>query len=406
MSGSHPQPPERGAVAGNTFEGPAAAQTGPGGTQINHFHPPPLTKRQRRTVVALSIAGAVAVLAGTVLAVRLAGTGSGTQDGNPNAAIPGRAPGTSATQFASAPSFSSLVATPAQSDLPASPSEPRASTTTVTQPPPTAAANPAPGHLYAVAADRQRVRAWSGTGSTWTDIGPAAQDLIAGPAGLFLTDPATGDISHYDGTPGHWTKIGSKGRQFAVAGNRLYAIKEDGAAVMRWDGSPGQWTSIGSSATKLYAGGAGLFATDPATGGINHYNGTGTTPAAWTPVGGPGADFAVDNTHLYGLSTDHTQIHQWTGTADQWQPIGGSATKLYAGGAGLFITDLTTGQILKYNGTPMNWTPIGETGSDLVVDDQTVYRLSADHQTITRWTGHGTEWTTIDTPAAALTATG
>ncbi|MFI9325184.1 hypothetical protein ACIGXI_36170 [Kitasatospora aureofaciens] len=116
MSGSHPQPPDHGAVAGNTFDGPAAAQTGPGGTQINHFHAPPPTKG-RRAVVALSIAGALAVVVGTVLAVRLAGTGSDARD--PNAAS--RVPGTSATQTTPAPALPSPspVAATGQSDLPA-----------------------------------------------------------------------------------------------------------------------------------------------------------------------------------------------------------------------------------------------------------------------------------------------
>lgn len=83
MRGSHSQPPEQGAVAGNTFDGPAAAQTGHGGTQVNHFHASRPTKR-RRTVVVLSIVGAVAVLVGAVLAVRLAGTGSAAPAASPN----------------------------------------------------------------------------------------------------------------------------------------------------------------------------------------------------------------------------------------------------------------------------------------------------------------------------------
>ncbi|MEU6973955.1 hypothetical protein AB0A71_40805 [Kitasatospora aureofaciens] len=102
-------------MAGNTFDGPAAAQTGPGGTQINHFHAPPPAKG-RRTVVALSIVGALAVIVGTTLAVRLAGTGSDAQDRDPVAAT--HAPGPSATQ-APALSSPSPVAATGQSDLPA-----------------------------------------------------------------------------------------------------------------------------------------------------------------------------------------------------------------------------------------------------------------------------------------------
>ncbi len=223
MRGSHSQPPEQGAVAGNTFDGPAAAQTGHGGTQVNHFHASRPTKR-RRTVVVLSIVGAVAVLVGAVLAVRLAGTGSAAPAASPNglslpsdlnlpsSSLPG-SPGTAAV------TPSGEVASPLSASGPAAP-VPTSGRTAPSSPaggvPPAAAAVPdgptvaATGaHLYRITPGHTAVEEYTGKDGAWAKVRGAASGIFTSATTLYATDPASGDIEQYDRGRGTWTRIGT-----------------------------------------------------------------------------------------------------------------------------------------------------------------------------------------------------
>ncbi|MFJ4859124.1 tectonin domain-containing protein [Streptomyces sp. NPDC088730] len=173
-------------------------------------------------------------------------------------------------------------------------------------------------HLYRLVPDG--IGEWND--GTWTAIGGPARNIYAGRAGLFATNPDTGDLYKYDGKPGTWTRIGGPGAQFAVGHDRVYGINPDHTAVYEWTGQGTDWTRIGGPAKNIYAGGAGLFATNPATGNINQYN---DTPDAWIEIGGPGATFTVSDTQLYGLSPDLTTAYRWNGTGSEWTRIGGAA---------------------------------------------------------------------------------
>ncbi|MFJ8750205.1 polymorphic toxin-type HINT domain-containing protein [Streptomyces sp. NPDC102441] len=159
-------------------------------------------------------------------------------------------------------------------------------------------------------------------GDTWTPIGGPARNIYAGRAGLFATNPDTGDIHKYEGKPGKWTRIGGPGAHFAVGKDHVYGIAPDHTAVYEWTGKGTDWTRIGGPAKHLYAGGAGLFATNPTTGNIHQYD---NTPDAWTEIGGPGATFTVSDTQLYGLSPDLTTTYRWNGTGSDWTRLGGAA---------------------------------------------------------------------------------
>ncbi|WP_330321403.1 DNA/RNA non-specific endonuclease (plasmid) [Streptomyces clavifer] len=182
-------------------------------------------------------------------------------------------------------------------------------------------------HLYRLTPDG--IGEWHG--DTWTKIGGPAKTIYAGRAGLFATNPDTGDLYKYDGKPHKWTRIGGPGAQFAVGHDHVYGITPDHKAVYEWSGKGTDWTRIGGAAKELYAGGAGLFATNPDTGNIHKYNGT---PGSWTQIGGPGATFAVSDTQLYGLSPDLTTTYRWNnttnttadaGTGGDWTRLGGAA---------------------------------------------------------------------------------
>ncbi|MFE4695332.1 tectonin domain-containing protein [Streptomyces sp. NPDC056749] len=181
-------------------------------------------------------------------------------------------------------------------------------------------------HLYRLTPDG--IGEWHG--DTWTKIGGPAKTIYAGRAGLFATNPDTGDLYKYNNKPHKWTRIGGPGAQFAVGHDHVYGINPDHKAVYEWSGEGTDWTRIGGPAKAIYAGGAGLFATNPDTGNIHKYSGT---PDNWTQIGGPGAAFAVSDTQLYGLSPDLTTTYRWNnttnaadaGTGADWTRLGGAA---------------------------------------------------------------------------------
>ncbi|MCZ4103019.1 DNA/RNA non-specific endonuclease, partial [Streptomyces sp. H39-C1] len=174
-------------------------------------------------------------------------------------------------------------------------------------------------HLYRLT-PHDGIGEWHG--DTWTKIGGPAGHIYAGRAGLFATNPDTGDLYQYNGKPDKWTRIGGPGATFAVGHDHVYRLSPDHTAVYEWTGKGTAWTRIGGPAQNLYAGGAGLFATNRDTGNIHQYN---NTPDAWTEIGGPGATFAVSDTQLYGLSPDLTTTYRWNGTGQEWTRIGGAA---------------------------------------------------------------------------------
>ncbi|MFC8453831.1 hypothetical protein [Kitasatospora sp. NPDC057223] len=249
--------------------------------------------------------------------------------------------------------------------------------------------------------DQSTVLQWAGNGSTWVPVGTEASALFAGDAGVFATNPATGDIYRYDGTPGRWTPAGSAGAQFATGGRDLYALTPRRDAVMRYD-SPGHWTLIGGPALDIYAGGAGLFATRPGDGHLMRYLGR---EQQWERIGNPGLQFAVGPRDIYGLNSDG--VFHWTGQGDGWHRIGPTAVSIHAGGAGLFAVDAVDAadRIRRFNGTG-TWTDIGQRGTALIADNTHLYRLAADRQSLSLWNGNGDSWTQIGGPSSAIASTG
>ncbi|MER8044507.1 peptidoglycan DD-metalloendopeptidase family protein [Streptomyces sp. NPDC094032] len=250
--------------------------------------------------------------------------------------------------------------------------------------------------LFALSPDRSGVFQWSGNGTAWNKVGGAAGTLYAGGAGVFATNPATGDLYKMNG-PNNWAKVGGPAKTFAVTGNGLFGLSPDGTAVFQWSGNGTTWNKVGGAAGTLYAGGAGLFATDPATGDLYKMNG----PNNWAKVGGPAKTFAVTGNGLFGLSPDGTGVFQWSGNGTVWNKVGGAAGTLYAGGAGVFATNPATGDLYKMNGAN-NWAKIGGPGSTFAVAGDAVYGLSPSNDAVFKWTGNGTIWNKVGGPASLI----
>jgi hypothetical protein len=192
------------------------------------------------------------------------------------------------------------------------------------------------GKLYGLSTDGSGVYQYTGTPMQWTQIGGAAAEIYGDVDGVCATNPDTGDIYRYLGSPFSWLKVGGPGKAFACdAEGRLYGISPDGSGVYRYDGlfgPPIPWIQVGGPAANLYARGLGVYATNPDTGDIYFFHGK---PFRWTRVGGPGKTFSVDvNGRLYGLSPDESGVYRYDGsfsTPAQWTQIGGAAADIYAG---------------------------------------------------------------------------
>lgn len=95
----------------------------------------------------------------------------------------------------------------------------------------------------------------------WRVIGGPAAAIFAGKAGLFATNPDTGDIWRYEGTPETWTRVGGPGATFAV-GSQLYGLSPDRCGVWAFTGTPLQWTQVGESAQAIAAASPSLVILD------------------------------------------------------------------------------------------------------------------------------------------------
>ncbi|MBI4470967.1 MAG: hypothetical protein HY650_16760 [Acidobacteria bacterium] len=200
--------------------------------------------------------------------------------------------------------------------------------------------------LYALAPDGTGIWMYMGTPGQWTQVGGPAREIYGGLAGLFATDPQTGDIYAYNCACGGsilpgWTKLGGPGKMFAVGAQYLYGLSPDGSGVSQFDFAAMRWAGIGGAAVSIYAGGDNLYATNPQSGDIYEYN---HATGEWTKIGGPGKMFAVDQVTggLYALSPDGSAVYKYTGTPGQWMNIGGAATSIYAGWPNLYATSPST----------------------------------------------------------------
>ncbi|MFI1104595.1 hypothetical protein [Streptomyces melanogenes] len=263
---------------------------------------------------------------------------------------------------------------------------------------------PAPsGTLYAIAPDHRSVRQWQGHGMDWIRIGGPADRILAGRAGLFAVDADSKQLLGYLGTPGKWAPVSEPSADFAISGDRLYRISADHNAVERWDGNGTRWTWIGGPAARLYGGGAGIFATHPGDGRIYRYD---SATNFWPYVGNAGADFAVTDHHLYGLTPDRSEIFQWNGgSGASWHRIGGPANSLYASPVGVFAASADDGTLLRYTDAPESWAPVGEGGAGFAFTGNHVFRISRDRNGVFQAAAGNTgTWMRIGGPAAALAA--
>jgi len=167
----------------------------------------------------------------------------------------------------------------------------------------------------------------------WQKVGLPAGRIYAGGYGLVATDPNTGALFIYQGSPGYWTQIGGAGAEFAVTDDSIYGLTPNKGAVYRYDRYPGtSWTWVGGPASRLYGGDWGLVATDP-DGNLWRYTYIPYEhPGNWQLIGGPGAEFAVADRTVFGLTPDKGAVYRYDGYGTSWTYVGGAAAQIATAG--------------------------------------------------------------------------
>jgi hypothetical protein len=260
--------------------------------------------------------------------------------------------------------------------------------------------------VYALGPNDSYVAEW--TGSSWTEIGGPASHLYVGSAGVFATDPTSGNIAQYNASTNSWTVIGGPGMTFTQSGGHLYGLSPQLNYVAEWNGTPGSWTIVYSGdVTAIAGGGDGLVATLDFGNDAYVYNGT---PGSWTQISGPNlaydGTFAVGDAGIYVLD-DIGQVEQWTGSGQNWTLLGSLYNNLYVGGASnnVYATSELTGDIQVYDGSPNVWTTIGGPGAQFAVSRTALYGLAPDSSYVARYLP-STGWNEIGGAAAAIAADG
>lgn len=178
-------------------------------------------------------------------------------------------------------------------------------------------------HLYGLSPNRSGIWQWQG-GETWKQVGGPAHWIYGSTVGLFATAPGNGDIFRF--VNASWSKIGGPGRTFVANNTGLYGLSPDGSGVWNWAGAQ-TWRHIGGAAGWLSGGAGVLLATQPNTGEIFRWSGSGLT---WFKIGGPGADFRVaGNNSIFRLAPDRSGVWMhWSG--ETWVNVGGPAAAIAA----------------------------------------------------------------------------
>jgi len=175
------------------------------------------------------------------------------------------------------------------------------------------------------------------------------------------------------------TAVAATAASFTGVG--VFAAGPGGRGVYQWNGTDEKgWTRIGEGAKRLWSGPAGLFSIGM-DDCLYRYEGR---PGSWSLIGGPGSDFTVSGSHVYGLAVDHSAVFEWDGRGMSWTPIGTPAARLYGGAPGLFATD-AQGWIFRYSGSPHHWDFVGTSGASFALTGRYLYGLTPDRSAVNRW---------------------
>ncbi len=235
----------------------------------------------------------------------------------------------------------------------------------------------------------------------WQNIGGpgggAAQRIFPGNSTAVYGTDSEGNIWQYDGTGSTWTLIGGPGSTFAADGGTIYGLTPNKGGVWRYTGTPLAWDLVHDAAENLYSSineGVGLYAEGPNGGDIFAWSPAPQPAGTWTSIGGPGNQWVVGATGMYGLTSNNQSVFQYTGVPGEWIKIGAptkgvNVIQLFThpvavnGGlpfpAKLYATD--SGGIHAWNvdsGTDNpNWVSVGQPASNFACTASHLYGLNS-----------------------------
>ena len=221
---------------------------------------------------------------------------------------------------------------------------------------------------------------YSGSGSTWTQVGGAVRQIYAGasssgtcttPPCLIATDTSD-NVMAYSGTPLSWSTIGGPGAMFSVGQGWLMGIAPDTSYVARYTTSSG-WTTVGSNCSGVYSGAFDL---------CTEYSGAPALyqPATntWTGVGGPAAQLVVGPSWAAALDWRNRSAFLLPpgGNGSSWIATNHAASELFVGGLQTLAgRDLTSAEGVSAMTTsythgayvPNAWQSVGGAGNDFAL---------------------------------------
>lgn len=245
---------------------------------------------------------------------------------------------------------------------------------------------------------------------------------------IYARKRSTGDFYKLSGAS--WTKIGGPGQAFVAVDSTIYGQEPNRGRPVKYTSGSG-WTVIGAAAGQIFECANKLCATDPNTGDIARYSGSGQT---WTKIGGPGSRFRATTTQIFGIEPLQHSIALWSGSGQSWTTVGDGACELFGGGSSMYrLTEdkkmlqkytsgttwetvsgaarnfvatgsklykhsLSGGQILKYDGSGNNWTKIHASAAKIYGANGSVYATSVSDEGIEMYTGSGSSWIDVGKP--------
>ncbi|KAI9147078.1 hypothetical protein HJFPF1_13109 [Paramyrothecium foliicola] len=161
--------------------------------------------------------------------------------------------------------------------------------------------------LYGLSLRADSVFKWNGGVGDWSQIGGAAREIYGGGDDTVLAENANADeIWLYEN--GGWTRIGNRGYEWVVGGgfNWIYGLASDKGSIWLYNGQPDSWKHVGGAGRRIFGGSFGVYSLD--INGLGLWQWSWDTH--WDVIGGGGADFAVGDESVFGLSSDGT-VYEW-----------------------------------------------------------------------------------------------
>jgi hypothetical protein len=216
--------------------------------------------------------------------------------------------------------------------------------------------------LYRLSLDGNTIARYSGSGTTWTNIGGPAIDIFRCGASLCSSLPLNpfvpaGYIFRFNSANGSWNILSAPMRNTSSSSTAWYGAHPTGTFSYRFNESTSQWDATSVFGGDLFVTSSQVFETYPVEGNVWRRLGSGVLN--WENIGPTARTFVALGSNFYRLAQNGSAVAQWTPTTSNrqlWTNIGGAADWIY-GSINLYMRD-TAGVIFRRDGS--TWTNLGQ----------------------------------------------